>query len=161
MWSPLVRGHLFDHLLLSIFHSLVTHITHYKSCWTFCVGRYTSQLLSSPAIVKACIINPRRDRCSTIWIVTSSFLHWTINTPYLTEIWTHSSRGKTVISPQLYHQATTAGFCTELQLGCSNKVNTENCLKSTETDRQTDRQRQTETDRPKYLWSTILWFLEL
>ena len=26
------------------------------------------------------------------------------------EIWTHRSRGKTVISPQLYHQATTAGY---------------------------------------------------
>ena len=38
MRSPLVRRHLSNHLLWSMFQSSATHITHYKSCWTFCVG---------------------------------------------------------------------------------------------------------------------------
>ena len=38
MWS-LEWGDIFSaHLLWSIFQSPVTHITHYKSGWTFCVG---------------------------------------------------------------------------------------------------------------------------
>ena len=41
MWSPLVRKHRSDHLLWSIFPSSLTHITHYKSCWTFFVGSCT------------------------------------------------------------------------------------------------------------------------
>ena len=41
VWSHLVWRHLFDLLLWPIFRSSFTHITHYKSCWTFCVGSYT------------------------------------------------------------------------------------------------------------------------
>ena len=41
MWSLLVRRHLSD-LLRSIFQSSFTHITHYKSCWTFLCGLDTS-----------------------------------------------------------------------------------------------------------------------
>ena len=41
IWSPLVRRHLLDHLLWSIFQSTLHMFTHYKSCWTFCVGIYT------------------------------------------------------------------------------------------------------------------------
>ena len=37
------------------------------------------------------------------------FYYWTIDTPYLDGIWTHRSKVKTVISPRLYLQATTAG----------------------------------------------------
>ena len=41
IWSTLVRRHLSDQLLWSIFQSSVTYITHYISCWTFCAGSYT------------------------------------------------------------------------------------------------------------------------
>ena len=54
-------------------------------CWPFFGGHLFDQLLWS--------------------IFQSSFTHIT---QYLMEIWTHRSRGKTFISPQLYHQATAA-----------------------------------------------------
>ena len=85
LWSLLVRRYLSDHLLWSIFQSSVTHITHYKSCWTLCVGSYPCTaitILLLTANIKACIINPTA-RCSAIQIATKSFLFWRIDTPYL------------------------------------------------------------------------------
>ena len=50
IWSPLVRRHLFWPSFLTTFYVLYfshhyTHITHYKSCWTFCVGSYSCTAL--------------------------------------------------------------------------------------------------------------------
>ena len=37
-WSPLVRRHLFLTTVYGLYFN--HHYTHYKSCWTFCVGSY-------------------------------------------------------------------------------------------------------------------------
>ena len=61
MWSPLVRGHLFwpSKVYMSV---IITHITHYKSCWTFnCYNRLylqvTSLLFFTSHNTTACITN--------------------------------------------------------------------------------------------------------
>ena len=72
---------------------IITHIIHNKSSWTFCVGSYL---------------------CTTLWTLlfefnlTSRFLYWTINTPYLMEILTRrrsacklSSKHSTTKPPRL------------------------------------------------------------
>ena len=86
MWSPLVKRHLSDHLLWSIFQSSlhILHITNHvgPSVW-------------------AAIINESASRI--IWITTEIFL-----AP--SRIRTHWDRESSVISALLYLQATMAGF---------------------------------------------------
>ena len=48
IWSPLVRRHLFWPPSMVYISVIITHITHYKSCWTFCVGSYTYQSTTLP-----------------------------------------------------------------------------------------------------------------
>ena len=80
-WGPFLWGDIF----LTTFYGL--YFSHYfYTCYTF-------QIMLS------------------VWVAIH-VLHSRhfLSGVYLTDIWTHHSRGKTNISPQLYHQATTAGL---------------------------------------------------
>ena len=80
-WGPFLWGDIF----LTTFYGL--YFSHYfYTCYTF-------QIMLS------------------VWVAIH-VLHSRhfLSGVYLTDIWTHRSRGKTNISPQLYHQATTAGL---------------------------------------------------
>ena len=52
IWSPLVRRHLFLTTFYGIYFSHHnTHISHYKSCWNFSVGSYSTLLARAPPVV--------------------------------------------------------------------------------------------------------------
>ena len=91
-----------DHLLWSIF----------QSSWHINRKAFAIKTSSPASAIIQGIHHKQLKLSGTLQFV---LLHSLLNTERLmnhtwTEIWTHRSRGKTVISPQLYHQATTAGY---------------------------------------------------
>ena len=78
-WSSFVRRHLFWPPSMINISVIITHILHYKSCWTFCVGSYSYSYSNSN--------NP------------VSYFHWKIVA--LARIWTLYPPGTKQICYQL------------------------------------------------------------